>query len=99
MEVHRILGLGFPSTGSGQAWSLCTKRPWRDADKETRGWEDREQGEASPCHLVATSPCHLLALTEGDEAQLLNYLKGTGYRVGLLLNFGAPSLEHKRRVL
>ena len=39
------------------------------------------------------------ALTEGDEAQLLNYLKGTGYRVGLLLNFGAPSLEHKRRIL
>lgn len=39
------------------------------------------------------------ALTEGDEAQLLDYLKGTAYRVGLLLNFGAPSLEHKRRVL
>jgi len=39
------------------------------------------------------------ALTEGDEAQLLNYLKGTGYRVGLLLNFGSASLEHKRRVL
>ena len=38
-------------------------------------------------------------LTEGDEAQLLNYLKGTGYRVGLLLNFGASSLEHRCRVL
>lgn len=37
-------------------------------------------------------------LTEIDEAQLLNYLKGTGYRVGLLLNFGPASLEHKRRV-
>jgi GxxExxY protein len=39
------------------------------------------------------------ALSEVDEAQLLNYLKGTGYRVGLLLNFGAPSLEYKRRIL
>ena len=39
------------------------------------------------------------ALTGGDEAQLLNYLKGTGYRVGLLLNFGATSLDYKRRVL
>lgn len=37
-------------------------------------------------------------LTEIDEAQLLNYLKGTGFRVGLLLNFGVASLEHKRRV-
>lgn len=39
------------------------------------------------------------ALTEGNEAQLLNYLKGTGYRVGLFLNFGAPSLEYERRVV
>ncbi len=39
------------------------------------------------------------ALTEIDEAQLINYLKGTGYQVGLLLNFGAPSLEHKRRIV
>ncbi len=38
-------------------------------------------------------------LTEADEAQLLYYLKATGLRVGLLLNFGAPSLEHRRRVL
>ena len=28
MEVHRILGPGFPSTSSGQAWRLCTKRRW-----------------------------------------------------------------------
>ena len=38
-------------------------------------------------------------LTENDEAQLLNYLKGTRARVGLLLNFGKPSLEYKRRIL
>jgi len=38
-------------------------------------------------------------LTEVDEAQLLNYLKGTGLRVGLLFNFGTSSLQHVRRVL
>jgi GxxExxY protein len=38
-------------------------------------------------------------LTENDEAQLLNYLKGTRTRIGLLLNFGKPSLEYKRRIL
>lgn len=36
------------------------------------------------------------ALTPKDHAQILNYLKATGLRRGLLLNFGAESLQHKR---
>ena len=31
-----------------------------------------------------------------EEAQLLNYLKATGFPVGLLINFGTPKLEWKR---
>ncbi len=31
------------------------------------------------------------------EAQLINYLKATGYQVGLLLNFG-PKAEFKRKI-
>jgi GxxExxY protein len=38
-------------------------------------------------------------ITTRDEAQLLNYLKAAKIRRGLILNFGAPSLQHKRRVL
>ena len=38
-------------------------------------------------------------LTEVEEAQLLNYLKATKMRVGLLLNFGKNSMEVKRRIL
>ena len=34
-----------------------------------------------------------------DEAQLLNYLKASGMRRGLILNFGATSFQHKRMVL
>jgi GxxExxY protein len=33
-----------------------------------------------------------------EEAQVLNYLKATGYETGLLLNFGRPSLQFKRYV-
>ena len=37
-------------------------------------------------------------LTGADDAQLINQLKATGFHRGLLLNFGAPSLEHRRLV-
>jgi GxxExxY protein len=33
-----------------------------------------------------------------QEAQILNYLKATGLGVGLLINFGAESLQYKRFV-
>lgn len=38
-------------------------------------------------------------LTSIDRAQVINYLKATGYRVALLINFGAASLEFERIVL
>lgn len=37
-------------------------------------------------------------LTGLEEAQLINYLKAPGLKVGLLINFGSRSLEHKRLV-
>lgn len=39
------------------------------------------------------------AIDEIHQAQLLNYLKATGLRVGLILNFGTPKLGIKRMVL
>jgi len=37
------------------------------------------------------------SISKENEAQLINYLKATGIKVGLLLNFG-PKPEIKRRV-
>jgi GxxExxY protein len=40
------------------------------------------------------------ALLPEHEAQLLNYLKATGRKVGYLVNFGAcPKLDWRRRIL
>jgi GxxExxY protein len=40
------------------------------------------------------------ALTEADDAQVLNYLRATGLRVCVLINFGDPAeLKWKRLVL
>ncbi|MFH0729352.1 MAG: GxxExxY protein [Pseudomonadota bacterium] len=33
-----------------------------------------------------------------EEAQLINYLKATGLKTGLLINFGSKSLDYKRFV-
>ena len=38
------------------------------------------------------------ALTQVDTAQLINYLKATRQSLGLLMNFGAESLQHRRLI-
>jgi GxxExxY protein len=40
----------------------------------------------------------LAALGPVEDAQVINYLKVTGYERAVLLNFGTPSLEHRRIV-
>ena len=39
------------------------------------------------------------SLQKIHEAQLLNYLNATGYKVGLLVNFTYPKAEIKRFIL
>ena len=34
-----------------------------------------------------------------DEAQIITYLKSTGYRIGILANFGTKKLEFKRFIV
>jgi GxxExxY protein len=52
------------------------------------------------CYLeVVVDLKSIKTLTNVDEAQLLNYLKATGLKRGLLLNFGANRLEVKRMIL
>ncbi len=41
----------------------------------------------------------LSELTSQHEAQLLNYLKATGFKIGLLLNFGSQRVQIRRRIL
>jgi GxxExxY protein len=41
----------------------------------------------------------IAALAREHEAQILNYLKATGLKVGLLINFSSPKAQVKRFVL
>lgn len=52
------------------------------------------------CDGIVVELKAMKALTDNETAQLMNYLKATGMRVGYLLNFGnATELEWKRLVL
>jgi len=107
MEVHRELGSGFLEYVYEEA--LCYELNLREISFErqkeldiyykglliTRKYKpDLIVENKVIIEMKATS-----GLTEIEEAQLLNYLKATKMRVGLLLNFGKKSLEVKRRIL
>jgi GxxExxY protein len=106
MEVHSVLRTGFLESVYEQAlaheFDLRGLRYQRQAKLEVR-YKGRIAGEFRADFLVDNKVVVELkaakALTEIDEAQLINYLKVTGYPVGLLLNFGAQSLQHTRRVV
>jgi GxxExxY protein len=104
MEVHRILKPGFLESVYEEAlaheFDLRGIAYQRQAKLNVR-YKEIIAGEFRADFLVNGKIVVELKATKGlteiDEAQLLNYLKGTGYKVGLLFNFGTPSLEHKRR--
>ena len=107
IEVHNILGCGFLENVYQQALATemtACKIPFR---KEAQ-FPVLYKGETLDCHYQADFVCYddiiielkaLDALTGQHESQLLNYLKATGYKRGLLISFGQSSLKYKRRML
>ncbi len=106
MEVHRQLGHGFLEAVYQEA--LAMEFADRDiAFQREANLKIRYKGRALRCEYVADFLCFeavvvelkaVSALVSGHRAQIINELKATGYRVGLLMNFGAPSLEYLRFV-
>jgi len=106
MEVHRLLGAGFLESvyEAAFAYELSQRNiPYQSQVELVVRYKEIVVGKFRVDFLIDQKIVVELkatkGLTEVDEAQLLNYLKGTGYRVGLLINFGTPSLEYRRRVL
>lgn len=103
MEVHNHLGSGFPENVYEEAMVV---------EFELRGINFERQKSLDVLYKgvkVKQFICDLLVngqvlvelkaiknLTDIEMAQVLNYLKSTGLRLGLLFNFGAKSLEWKR---
>jgi len=107
MEVHRELGRGFWELVYQTALAL-EFQDRRIPFKSEVALPIRYKNKLLTCAYRADFVCFesvivetkaIATLTGADEAQLINELKATGLQRGLLLNFGATSLEHKRLVL
>jgi GxxExxY protein len=106
MEVHRVLGCGFLESVYESA--LCVEFDLQKIPYQRQKCFDilykGRPAKSFMCDLVVYDTIivelkAIQAITAIEEAQLLNYLKVTNLHVGLVLNFGAKSLEVKRRVL
>ena len=106
MEVHRQLGHGFLEAVYQEALAIELIARGVPFQREVE-LPVSYKGTPPHCTYKADFICYeviivelkaLAKLTGVELAQVINYLKATGFPLGLLLNFGAPSLEHKRVV-
>ena len=107
MEVHREKGFGFsePVYQECMEIELADREVPAEAQKEmTILYKGRQLKKTYLADFVAYGKIivelkALDKLTPREEAQVINYLKSSGLEVGVLINFGATSLEWKRIVL
>ena len=105
-EVTRILGSGFLEKVYENALLVELKRRRLKAESQVPIrvlYKESVVGEYIADILVEDKVMVELKTVETlekiHEAQLLNYLKATGIRVGILVNFKHPKAEIKRMVL
>ena len=106
MKVHSALGFGFLEAVYQEALALgfdLAKIPFSEQHElKIRLW-GRELKKTYYADFLVFDQIIVeikaqTALSSADESQLLNYMKASGKQIGLLINFGAPSLEFKRFV-
>lgn len=107
MEVHRELGFGFSEIVYKDAIEIeaiskaIRVERERVFDVNYKGKTLRHKFYADFVMfdnvIVEIKACQN-GISEVHVAQTLNYLKASGSSVGLIINFGKKSLEHKRLV-
>ena len=106
IEVHNQLGPGFLESVYQEALEIEFKEQGIPYIKENelnvfyKGIRLKKKFSADfVCYnSIIVELKALSQFTGKHESQVLNYLKATNFKVGLLINFGTPSLEHKRFV-
>ena len=98
MEVHNVLGAGFAEADYQEAMEIEFGLRGIPFERQ-RPLAVTYKGAILGCSYVADFVCYgsiiveikaIRELANRDEAQIINYLKATGFRVGVLINFGDP---------
>ena len=106
MEVHRRLGNGFLEAVYQEALIVefgILNIPY-EVEKELPIFyrkavlRKKYCADFVCCDKIILELKALSQLTKEHESQVINYLKATGYQLGILVNFGKSSLEYKRLV-
>ena len=106
IEVHKELGCGFLEAVYqevlGREFSIQSiqfeSQPIVELFYKGQSLDKKYQPDFVCYNEVIVEIKAISSLSGIEEAQLINYLKATGLKVGLLINFGAKSLEYKRLV-
>ncbi len=106
IEVHRQLGPGFLEAVYREALGLelAARGVTHECEVELpisyKGHRlaTAYRADMICCERIVVELKALPRLSGTEESQIINYLKATGHHLGLLLNFGAASLEYKRFV-
>jgi GxxExxY protein len=105
MEVHKTLGPGFLEGVYQEALELelssrnltFSAQPKISIDYKGRTLAHFYIPDLIVAELVVVElKAHSAPLAKADQMQILNSLSVCDLRVGLLINFGQASLEHKR---
>ncbi len=106
MEVHKQLGNGFLEQVYQEALELELKDRNIPFQREAK-LSIEYKGQILKKYYIADFICFgriilelkaLSDLTSEHESQVLNYLKATDLKLGLLINFGSRRLQYKRFV-
>ncbi|MEA3136276.1 MAG: hypothetical protein QOC71_557, partial [Thermoplasmata archaeon] len=106
MAVHRKLGYGFLEAVYQEALAVRFELDGIPFQREMP-FEIEFEGRRLATRYRADFVCYGEVLVElkaqvgvglPESSQVVNYLRASGLDVGLLVNFGLPSLEHRRYV-
>ncbi len=104
MKIHSTLGSGFLESAYGNALAHEPGKAGLSHQRETPinvVYDNQVVGQFRADFRINEQLILELKAVENlcsaHEVQLVNYLKATHIDIGLLLNFGAPSFQFKRK--